>query len=245
MRRRPFTAMSARFAVRVAETDPQLLAGVPGELHEAARHQLVARTVAAAPGPWDPLASDLPCDFEGWLGMLVLDGLVLRQIDLEGLPCCELLGPGDVLRPWDEEDGAATVQTHASWRVLQPARLALLDVGFARRAARWPSVSAEMMRRSIGRSRTLTVLLAATQARRADVRLRALFLHLADRWGRMTPDGVVLELALTHKVISQLTGLRRPSVSIALAELERSGEIVRLAKDAWCIRTDATGHHRP
>jgi CRP/FNR family cyclic AMP-dependent transcriptional regulator len=102
-----------------------------------------------------------------------------------------------------------------------------------------------MMRRSIGRSRTLTVLLAATQARRADVRLRALFLHLADRWGRMTPDGVVLELALTHKVISQLTGLRRPSVSIALAELERSGEIVRLSKDAWCIRTDATGHHRP
>lgn len=242
--RRPFTAMPTRFAVRVAEVDPQLVAGVPQQLLEAAHHHLVARTVATSPGSWNPLASDLPWDFEGWLGMLVIDGLLLRQIDLDGLPCCELLGPGDVLRPWDEEDGAATVQTRASWRVLQPARLALLDAGFARRAARWPSVSAELMRRGIGRSRSLTVLLAATQARRADVRLRALFLHLADRWGRMTPHGVVLELVLTHKVISQLTGLRRPSVSIALAELERSGEIVRLSKSSWSIRTDAT-HARP
>jgi CRP-like cAMP-binding protein len=230
--------------VRVADADPQLLDGMPPELLEAARHRLVARTVVASTGRWDPLASDLPCDFGGWLGLLVLDGLVLRQIDLDGLPCCEVLGPGDVLRPWDDEDGAATLQTRASWRILQPARLALLDAGFARRAARWPSVGAELMRRSLARTRSLTVLLAATQARRADVRLRALFLHLADRWGRMTPDGVLLELALTHKVISQLTGLRRPSVSISLAELERNGEIVRLAKDAWIIRARATGQRR-
>ena len=68
-----------------------------------------------------------------------------------------------------------------------------------------------------------------------DVRLRALFAHLADRWGRVTPEGIVLPLRLTHTVIAQLTGLRRPSVSISLGELERAGEIVRLTKGSWLI----------
>jgi CRP-like cAMP-binding protein len=67
------------------------------------------------------------------------------------------------------------------------------------------------------------------------VRLRTLFTHLADRWGRVTPDGVLLPLLLTHTVIAQLTGLRRPSVSLSLAELERTGEIVRLARDRWLL----------
>jgi CRP-like cAMP-binding protein len=86
------------------------------------------------------------------------------------------------------------------------------------------------------RSRGLSVLLAARQARRADVRLRTVFWHLADRWGRVTPRGVRLELPLTHTIISQLTGMRRSSVSLNLGRLERAGEIVRLAKAEWLIR---------
>jgi CRP/FNR family cyclic AMP-dependent transcriptional regulator len=51
----------------------------------------------------------------------------------------------------------------------------------------------------------------------------------------VTPEGIVLPLRLTHTVIAQLTGLRRPSVSISLGELERAGEIVRLSKSHWLI----------
>ncbi len=151
------------------------------------------------------------------------------------LRCCELLGPGDVLRPWDEDDRGATLDSAAEWRVLEPMRLALLDASFARRASRWPTVTAELMQRTLRRSRSLSILLALTQARRADERLRTLFWHLADRWGRVTPEGIVLPLNLTHSVIAQLTGLRRPSVSISLGELERAGEIVRLSKSLWLI----------
>jgi CRP-like cAMP-binding protein len=228
-----------RLAVRVADEDPALLGSLRGELAEAARHQLLARTIWRDPGRWEPLNADVPSDFDGWLGMLVLDGLLVRQLDIDGLRCCELLGPGDVLRPWDEEDAAATLDTGAMWRVLEPTRLALLDAGFARRASRWPTLTSELMQRTIRRSRSLSVLLAITQARRADVRLRALFVHLADRWGRVTPDGVILPLRLTHSVIAQLTGLRRPSVSLSLGELERTGEIVRLSKSAWLIARQA------
>jgi CRP-like cAMP-binding protein len=167
--------------------------------------------------------------------MLVLDGLLVRQVEVGGLRCCELLGPGDLLRPWDEEDSGAMCGSEAAWRVLEPTRLALLDGAFACRACRWPTVTAELMQRTLRRSRSLSILLALTQARRADVRLRTLFWHLADRWGRVTPAGIVVPVNLTHRLIAQLTGLRRPSVSISLGELERSGEIVRLSKGSWLI----------
>ena len=224
-----------RLAVRVADEDPALLGSLSGELAEAARQQLLARTLWCDLGGWEPLRADLPRRFDGWLGMLVLDGLLVRQLDVNGLRCCELLGPGDLLRPWDEADDAATLETRAVWRVLEPTRLALLDAGFARRASRWPTLSSELLQRAVIRGRSLSVLLALTQARRADVRLRTLFWHLADRWGRVTPAGVVVPLRLTHSVIGQLTGLRRPSVSLSLGELERTGEIVRLSRSAWLI----------
>jgi hypothetical protein len=231
-------------AVRVLDEDPALLGPLTGELAEAARHQLVARVLWRDTGRWQPMRTDLPRRFDGWIGMLMLDGLVVRQVEVGGLRCCELLGPGDLLRPWDEDDPDTTLDCESVWRVLEPTRMALLDAGFACRAARWPTLTSELMQRSIRRSRSMSVLLALTQARRADARLRTLFWHLADRWGRVTPDGVVLPLRLTHSLIAQLTGLRRPSVSISLGELERAGEIVRLSKGSWLIARDgsATAH---
>jgi hypothetical protein len=230
-----FRARPVRPVVRIADEDPSLLGPVPEELLDVASHQLVARTMWADTGHWDPLAGDLPPRFDGWVGVLVLDGLLVRQVRIDDLRCCELLGPGDLLRPWDENDGAGTIECQTAWRVLEPTRLALLDGAFARRAGHWPTMTGELIQRSLRRTRSQSVLLALTQARRADVRLRTLFAHLADRWGRVTPEGIVIPLRLTHSVIAQLTGLRRPSVSISLAELEREGEVVRLSKDAWLI----------
>jgi CRP-like cAMP-binding protein len=230
-----FSARSTRPVVRLADEDRGLLGGVPEAVLETARHQLVARTVWAETGHWDPPSGDLPASFDGWLGLLVLEGLLVREVQLDALRCCELLGPGDLVRPWDEDDGAGTIECRTTWRVLEPVRLALLDDAFARRTARWPTVTGELIQRTLRRSRSQSVLLAITQARRADVRLRTLFAHLADRWGRVTPDGIILPLRLTHNVIAQLTGLRRPSVSISLAELEREGEIIRISRDNWLI----------
>jgi CRP-like cAMP-binding protein len=228
-------------AVRLADADPSLLGPISAPLAAAAREQLVARTVRIDAGEWDLRLDDLHGDFREWLGLLILDGLIVRSVDVEGLCCCELLGPGDVLRPWDE-DGGVTLTTVASWRVLEDARVALLDQAFARRASRWPSVTSELLRRMLSRTRSLSVSLAITQARRADVRVRDLFWHLADRWGRVTPRGVILSAKLTHNVISQLTGLRRPTVSLTLAELERAGEIVRVSKDTWLINQCSTAN---
>jgi CRP/FNR family transcriptional regulator, cyclic AMP receptor protein len=225
------------FSVRLAEVDRDLIAPLDDDYADTAALHLVAPLVHLATGTWDP--GEHGRGFDGWFGMLIVGGLLIRRVEIDGLRCCELLGPGDLLRPWDEDGGDASLDTRASWRVVEPSRVALLDAAFARRACRWPTVVAELMHRSLVRSRTQSVLLAATQARRADVRLRTLFWHLADRWGRMTPDGVRIELSLTHQVISQLTGLRRPTVSLNLAKLEAGGEIVRVTRSEWLIRRAA------
>ena len=224
----------ATTSVRLAEVDRDLIAQLDDDLTAAAAHHLVAPVVQLRAGTWDPWRH--APDYRGWLGMLVVGGLLVRDVEIDGLRCCELLGPGDLLRPWDEDGRDATLATRATWRVVQAAHVALLDPAFARRACRWPSVVAELMHRGLVRTRSQSVLLAATQARRADVRLRTLFWHLADRWGRMTPDGVRLELPLTHTVISRLTGLLRPTVSLNLASLVADGEIVRVTRSVWLLR---------
>ena len=90
------------------------------------------------------------------------DGLLVRQVQLDDLRCCELLGPGDLLRPWDEDDDAGTIECQTVWRVLEPTRLALLDGAFARRAGRWPTMTGELLQRSLRRTRSQSVLLALT-----------------------------------------------------------------------------------
>ena len=43
--------------------------------------------------------------------------------------------------------------------------------------------------------------------------------HLAERWGRVHPDGVVIPLPLNHQRLADLVGAHRPSVTTAMGEL--------------------------
>jgi hypothetical protein len=63
----------------------------------------------------------------------------------------------------------------------------------------------------------------------------AIFWQLAERWGVVRPDGVVIGLALTHAVIGQLVGAQRPTVSLALQELADDGLLRRTGPSAWTL----------
>lgn len=202
---------------------------------ETARRHLTAPLVRVGRGRWT-VPEALRERREQWLGLLLVEGLMIRTVSVSGLECCELLGPGDVIRPWDGDDEVTSLASGVSWRVVEYAQMAVLDDAFARLACRWPAVLSELMERGLQRSRTLAVQLAIGQARRADVRLLALFWHLADRWGRVTPDGVLVELDLTHGLLSRLTSLRRPTVSVTLKELGESGQLIRLSRSCWLLR---------
>jgi CRP-like cAMP-binding protein len=126
------------------------------------------------------------------------------------------------------------VQSASSWTVLEPARLAVLDERFARVACRWPQVVAGLVSRTLRRSRWMTILLAISNLTRVDERVTALFWHLADRWGHVTPEGVVVPVPLTHDMIGRLVGAHRPSVTSALGELQRN-EIITRRENGWLL----------
>jgi CRP-like cAMP-binding protein len=84
------------------------------------------------------------------------------------------------------------------------------------------------------RSRRLASLLTITQQHRLDDRIQLLFWQLADRYGRVGPEGVRLDLRLTHELIGHLVGAHRPSVSVALARLQDAG-VLRLEAGRWVL----------
>jgi CRP-like cAMP-binding protein len=129
------------------------------------------------------------------------------------------------------------VPSESAWTVLEPTRFAVLDARFARVACRYPELVAKLIGRTLRRSRWLAILLTISSMPRVDARVQALFWHLADRWGHVTLDGVVVPVRLTHDMIGRLVGAHRPSVTTALSELNRAGRISRLPH-GWLLRGD-------
>jgi CRP-like cAMP-binding protein len=108
----------------------------------------------------------------------------------------------------------------------------------------YPEITATLLERLSERSLRLATTQAISQLTGVDRRLQALFWHLAERWGRVSPDGVIVPLALTHQILGQLVGARRPSVSSALSELATRGELVRRPDRSWLLRGDPPDTHR-
>ncbi|MDX6672635.1 MAG: family transcriptional regulator, cyclic receptor protein [Solirubrobacteraceae bacterium] len=222
-----------RTLVRVLDVDPELGYRLDDEDRAAARRFAVAEVVALDPGPW-PEASEAPDDGPQ-VGLLVLDGLVVHELRLGSGVCAELLGAGDLLRPWDEYSAQSIPGWSASWRVLEPARLAVLDRRFATVASRWPALLDVIMRRSVMRARAAGFLRAVTHMTRVDDRLLVLMWFLAERWGRVRPEGVVVPLKLTHQLLAALVGAKRPSVTTALGELTSAGLVERRDDGSWLL----------
>jgi CRP/FNR family cyclic AMP-dependent transcriptional regulator len=178
---------------------------------------------------------------------LILEGALVRRVGLAGRYGAELLSAGDVLQPSRHDGEEASVPFEASWRVLSALRLAVLDLAWMARMAPFPEVMAELAARIMVRSRRFAALLAIAQHHRLEDRLRLLFWELADRYGRVGPDGVRVALPLTHESISHLAGAHRSSVSAALGRLEQAGQVRRLGREWLLLGTpptvDEIAHH--
>lgn len=219
--------------VQVLDEIDGCLAGVDPREAEHARRRCVAVGVDVPVGRWS--APVEPGRTDGWLGLIVIGGLMTRTIEVEGLRAKELLGPGDIMRPWDKHGDAEVLPASAVWQALEPTSVAVLDRRFAATVAQWPSVASALLRAALQRGNGKSLLLALARARRADDRLMLLFRHLADRWGRVRTDGVHVPLHLTHVVLGELACLRRPTVSSTLASLREAGTLQRLDDGTWLL----------
>lgn len=221
---------------RVLELDPALAEDLDAEQQAAARRAAVAPLLALPAGAWSPLVLT---SHPGDLGLLVLEGLLVRDVRVAGTTSTELVGAGDVLRPGDHDGDDAPVPYGVGWTVLEPARVAVLDRRFATLTARWPEITSAVMARAVGRTRRLAFQQAVGHLTRVDTRLLLLLWHLADRWGRVDRDGVLLPLRLTHQTLGRLVGARRPSVTTALNQLAQRELIARRADGSWLLLGDA------
>ena len=215
--------------VDLLDCDADLAQALRASPEGGAPPQVIATTVSLPRGPWqaprraEPLA----------LGLLVLEGLLIRRISYGRASCGELLGPGDLLRPW-LEDGGGVIGPRVGWRVLEPARLALLNGGVGKLCASHPEVVGELLNRALVRGRRQGILNAIAATNRIDERVLLLFGHIAERWGRVTGTGILIALPFTHAVIAELVGARRPTVTTALSELRHAGALER-GGEAWML----------
>jgi len=170
------------------------------------------------------------------IGLLLLDGLLLREAIVDEHPSAELLGPGDVMRAWDDDDNEELLPRTVQWTALTATRVAIVDHAFAVRAAQWPEVFASLLDRAARRAERLVVMQAIAHLTRVDDRLLALLWCLAERWGRVVPDGVLVSLRLSHRTLAGMVGARRPSVTTALGQLMARGELERRADGEWVLR---------
>ena len=206
--------------VRLLDVDPDLGALLNDSRRDQAERELVVRTHRLPVGPWD--VSRLAGATADHVGLLIIDGILSRELVVADHVSAELLGPGDLVRPWQPASRTGLLPVDAVWTVLSPLTVAVLDRRFAAEMTRYPEITASLFDRLSERSLRLATTQAISQLTRVDRRLKALFWHLAERWGRVSGDGVIVPLALTHRILGQLVGARRPTVSTALSRARRA-----------------------
>lgn len=231
------STLSSATACRVLEEDPDLAEAIDVDRRALATEQCVAVTVRVPRGRWSIPRS---LRLSGGIGLLVLEGLLIRHVGVDGRFGAEILGEGDLLHPSVDGRSPSSLSVTAGWRVLAPARVALLDADAARRFAEFPELTGALVDRAVERARNLVLLTAIVHHARVRVRVHTLLWHLADRWGRVRSEGVVLPLSLTHSVLADMVAARRPTVTTALSELARA-DLVRPVDGGWLLRGERPG----
>jgi hypothetical protein len=222
--------------VRLLEVDPDLGSGLDPDAFATAEDELLVRTVEAPRGAWDLEQTWAATHAE--MALLMLDGVIARDAGVGRRVSLEILGQGDALRPWPKDRHAEALKIRLRFNVMEPARFAILDGAFVQRAARWPVVLGQIAGRLMGRATSASLRLLIHQVVRIDDRVLLSLWGLAERFGRVTPEGILIPVPINHTMMARFVGAQRPTVSQAVGELTRRGEVARLEDGSWLLTGD-------
>jgi hypothetical protein len=71
----------------------------------------------------------------------VVDGAIAREVVLADSMSTELLGPGDLIRPWSPARMAPLLEQRVRWQVLAETRLAVLNRALGVALSRYPELN--------------------------------------------------------------------------------------------------------
>ena len=213
----------------LADADPELLAGIPDADRALARRALAWRVRTIAQGE---CTSEVRMGRASALGALIVEGALLRELELGVRQASEVLGPGDIVAP---ASASGLLDVPVTWSALRATTVIDLDRRFLLATQRWPSLTLNLHRRVLDQAHRSAVHAAIGHLPRVDHRLLAVLWHLAERWGRATSGGTEMTLPLTHQTIGRLVGAQRPTVTLALGELTREGAVLRTATRTWLL----------
>jgi len=220
--------------IALLDVDPDLASGLSAEDRAVVRTELTVPVFRLPTGQM-PLA---PTPDGDHLGYLIFKGLLLYEVWVCGRATAELLGPGDLIRPWARE-ASGTVAVETRWMVLEQALLGDLAPVDRQRLARSGDVVAGLVKRAADRAEATAIQRSIAAHVRVDVRVLAYLWHLADRFGVVVPGAVRLNVPLTHAVLARLVGARRPTVTTALQRLMQLGYLRRDGR-AFMLNGDAS-----
>jgi CRP/FNR family cyclic AMP-dependent transcriptional regulator len=228
-----FEIQTAQSLLRLDPDLGQLL--VPARYAEA-EHALKVSVASCRPGDWQPdrlARTNRACN----VGLLVLEGAILREVRVHDAPSAELFGPGDIIRTWQAEPTPEPDTAAIDWHALEQVSVAIMDCSTALALRRYPEVMAVVLDRLHARAERLAVTQAISQITGVDTRIEALLRHLAQRWGRVGKHGVTLGVPLSHRILGALVGARRPTITTALASLAAEQRVLRQADGSWVLPT--------
>lgn len=224
-------AMPTAQRIRLLEADPDIGRYLTGR--EEAEAALL--TIPRVEVPQGPVDSTSLLERHGCFGAFVIEGMLVCVLRVGEQPGMRILGPGDALSLGSAP--TSMLLAERGCRAVVPTQLAMLGKDLLVGAHRWPRLIAGLHARTAEQVERVAVQLAICQLPRVEDRLLVQLWALAERWGRVGPQGVRLALNLPHRTLATLIGARRPSVTTALTGLTRAG-LVERTPEGWLLHGD-------
>lgn len=206
-------------AASLLDVDPALPRVIGWRAATELGQEPILPVLSVPSGPWLPPDRDALGD--ATLALVVLDGLLVADTAPD-----RVLGPGDVVFPWDPA---------VRWTACTPLRLAVLGTRFSVALAAWPAAAARLLARASAGSAP------AAQGAAAE-RVLALLWRIAARWGTTHGDAVALPRALDVRAVSALLTLSEADVTLAMSEATSDGTLERRDGPGWLLRAGETTH---
>jgi CRP-like cAMP-binding protein len=219
--------------VRLIDQLPDLAADLDDGQAAVARRAVKAPALQLGRGRLDRGLCETPHACGTPFGLVVVDGLLAREVVLGDRTSTSLYGPGDVIDL--RVDEGSSLSSGATVVCPEDAVVAILDDRLLAAMREWPRMISRLFAITMRQLERADVNAAIGQLERVEDRLLGFFWLLADRWGRRGPGGIAIEQPLTHEAIGHLIGARRPTVSLGLRALADEGALTRIPGGTWLL----------